>query len=379
MTMPRRSPSITALLALVWSWLVAGTDGRLHAQLPSGEVVEATVLYGDARLFEEPPDDLDALLDSLCTADGTEEEALREIGLFKRTLSMDDAALVLLIDSLFELEQVPYALINEISLYIASRPSNTELEAGLHAGWTLSDGIPCPDLYGGLWRCDNPSIYGPELAAGDSTILLELTRPEEGCDAHAPVAGVLTSRFGWRDGRPHNGIDLALRTGDPVNAMFPGVVRFAGSFSSFGRLVVIRHYNGLETYYAHLHRIKVSPGQEVDAGTLIGLGGNTGRSTGPHLHFEARFKGMPIDPMRFFDPASGALTCNELVLRRTKWSYAAFPKGVRTHVVERGEYLQAIAEQYGTTVKELCTLNGLQRSTRLRVGQELVIHDEVKQ
>lgn len=374
--MPRCVPTLLGPLRTTCSLLLWGMLTQGFAQLPGAEVVEATVLYGDARLFEEPPGDLDAWMDSLCTHGGTESDALEEISLFKRTLSMGDDELVALIDSLFELPQVPYALINEISLYVASRPSEADFDDRPFAGWTLTEGIPCQDIYGGLWRCDHPAVYGAELADGDTTLLLELTRDELGCSAHAPVEGVLTSRFGWRDGRPHNGIDLALRTGDPVRSMFPGVVRFAGSYSSYGRLVVVRHHNGLETYYAHLHRIKVAVGQEVDAGTLIGLGGNTGRSTGPHLHFEARFKGMPIDPMRFFDPATGQLTCNELMLKRTKWSYAAFPKGVTTHVVSSGEHLSAIAHRYGMTVNELCALNGLQRSGRLRVGQELVIHEE---
>jgi hypothetical protein len=204
-------------------------------------------------------------------------------------------------------------------------------------------------------------------------VLLDLTRPDHGCGSHRPVPGVLTSRYGWRDGRAHNGIDLDLRTGEPVRSMFPGVVHYAGTHGSYGRLVVVRHYNGLETYYAHLHRLKVTPGTEVDAGDLLGTGGSTGRSTGPHLHLEVRFKGFPIDPLRFFDPGTGELTCNTLVLKRTRWSFAAYPHGTRTHVVRRGEYLQVIAQHYGTSVEELCQLNGITRRTRLTVGQELVV------
>jgi murein DD-endopeptidase MepM/ murein hydrolase activator NlpD len=112
---------------------------------------------------------------------------------------------------------------------------------------------------------------------------------------------------------------------------------------------------------------------EVDAGDLLGTGGNTGRSTGPHLHLEVRFKGLPIDPLRFFDAGTGELTCNTLVLKRTRWSFAAYPHGTRTHVVRRGEYLQVIAQQYGTSVEELCELNGITRRARLTVGQELVV------
>ena len=115
----------------------------------------------------------------------------------------------------------------------------------------------------------------------------------------APVKGRLTSPYGWRArfGRMHRGVDLNLRVGDSVVAAFDGKVRLVKyEAAGYGHYVVIRHDNGLETVYGHLSRTLVKPGQRVRAGQLIAKGGNTGRSTGPHLHFETRFMGLAVNP-----------------------------------------------------------------------------------
>ena len=136
---------------------------------------------------------------------------------------------------------------------------------------------------------------------------------------------------------------------------------------------MVRHFNGLETYYAHLHRIKVKPGEEVEAGESLGLGGSSGHSTGSHLHFETRFKGVPFDPSHMIDLTTGELLCDTLVLKRTRTSFAAYPKGTRFHTVAKGEHLSAIADQYGVPLDALCSLNGLSHRSRLRVGQRLMV------
>lgn len=114
-----------------------------------------------------------------------------------------------------------------------------------------------------------------------------------------PTRGRLTSGFGPRWGTMHNGIDVAGPTGTPVNAADGGSVEFAGYRGSYGNLVIINHENGYQTYYAHLNSINVSRGTRVQKGTRIGAMGSTGRSTGPHLHFEVRRNGQPVNPLNF--------------------------------------------------------------------------------
>lgn len=109
---------------------------------------------------------------------------------------------------------------------------------------------------------------------------------------------IVTSKYGMRDGRKHYGVDFKANVGDTVCSIFCGKVRIAKYDATYGNVVVVRHYNRSETVYAHLDKILVSENQEVIVGEPVGLGGNTGnRSTGPHLHFEIRFKGYPINPV----------------------------------------------------------------------------------
>ena len=114
---------------------------------------------------------------------------------------------------------------------------------------------------------------------------------------HIPFHGNVTSRYGFRKGRYHNGIDIALKVGDTIRAAWSGKVRYAKfNEGGFGNLVIIRHYNGLESFYAHLDEHLCAPNQDVKAGDPIGLGGNTGHSFGAHLHFELRFYDAPMNP-----------------------------------------------------------------------------------
>ncbi len=339
------------------------------------DTVAAVVQYGGEKLVDGAivltDEAIEHLLDSLCGLDPVPMDLVRDLKLFQQIRQMDDLGMSLLIDSLFELETVPYALINEINLYISEMPSQSSVDEALYVSWLTDGPFPGEELYGG-W-CTNPNGYGPELSAQDSVLLVRLVDDAMNCGFAMPVPGVCTSRFGWRHERNHNGIDLNLNTGDPVASMFPGVVRFAGTFGTFGKLVVVRHYNGLETFYAHLHRVKVTAGDQVEAGEVIGLGGNTGRSYGAHLHLEVRFKGIPIDPSRFIDLSSGSLACDVLVLQKTRWSYAAYPHGTQFHTVRKGEHLYTIAEQYGTSIEALCELNGISKRSVLRAGQQLLV------
>lgn len=122
--------------------------------------------------------------------------------------------------------------------------------------------------------------------------------------AGLPVGGRLTSQFGSRINpvsglyQHHAGVDLAAATGSPVATTGNGVVRFAGPAGNYGLLVVIDHGQGVESRYAHLSRLTVSIGQSVTRGQAVGLVGSTGRSTGPHLHYEVRANGRALNPLR---------------------------------------------------------------------------------
>ncbi len=114
-----------------------------------------------------------------------------------------------------------------------------------------------------------------------------------------PVMGRLTSSFGTRWGSVHEGVDLGVPIGTPVRAAAEGVVSFAAVRGAYGWLVVIEHADGWETYYAHNSQLLVKVGDSVQQGQVIAKSGSSGRTTGPHLHFEVRRNGVPIDPMRY--------------------------------------------------------------------------------
>ena len=225
---------------------------------------------------------------------------------------------------------------------------------------------------------------------------------------YIPFDGYMTSHFGNRHGEWHPGVDIALRVGDSVRVAWDGVVRYAMmNRGGYGNLVVVRHRNGLETYYAHLSRIKVISGQIVKAGDLLGLGGNTGYSFGPHLHFEVRFYDVNIDPEFIVDfneksVHSDRLTISPKILRGAapliptgvvidEFESVEFVAGVilplsgklvsnstpvqmrSYYVVKKGDCLNKIAEKNNISVQDLCRLNGIDELKWLMVGQRLRI------
>lgn len=197
-----------------------------------------------------------------------------------------------------------------------------------------------------------------------------------------PIKNVKTSNYGWRWNRPHRGVDIRLNTGDPVRAVFNGVVRVARPMGGYGNLVVLRHYNGLETVYGHLSKIGVKAGQVVRAGQTIGLGGSTGHSTGPHLHFEVRFQYEAFDPEWLLDFSNYSLRTRSLYLDKTYFGirkphngeeieYKA-DKSIVPEVAERKksaekqpryavmgkeEKLSDLADRYHTTTEQIKAIN----------------------
>ncbi len=276
-----------------------------------------------------------------------------------------------LVDSLLDQDAIPLDLIKDINEYAESRFLQHDYYVSLTSFYDTSV-YPANSLYG-EWNTEKVYSYNETSFKNDTVNMLVLEDKHNFCDFRMPITGVLTSKFGWRDGKNHNGIDVDLQVWDPVVASFDGMVRIAKFHGGYGRVVVIRHYNGLETLYAHLHRLKVKPGDVVEAGQVIGLGGSSGKSTGSHLHYEMRYKGKPLNPLSIINFKEETLFNDTIELKKTKWSYIAVPKGVRYHTVERGDYLYAIAAKYGVSVNEICEWNGIRRNSVLRVGKKLRI------
>lgn len=219
-----------------------------------------------------------------------------------------------------------------------------------------------------IWLCLNPN--------GDE-------------DFTMPVPGILTSRYGYRKGRYHNGIDLDLNTGDTVRACWSGKVRYARyNEGGFGNLVIIRHHNGLETFYAHLSKLIVVPNQEVKSGDVIGLGGNTGRSFGSHLHFEVRFYDGAINPEQVIDFAHKKTRDDNLLVFKSLFRPGAKVTDIdgdgevvapppvnisarKYYKVRSGDTLSQIAAKNNTTISKICQLNGIRPTSLLQIGKSL--------
>lgn len=274
-----------------------------------------------------------------------------------------------LIDSLLDAEAIPAELIREINNYAENRLLKHDYYVSLTSYYDNS-AYPANSIYQS-WNTEKMYPYSEDLFRADSSIMLVLQDKKNYCDFVMPVDGPITSNFGWRDGRNHNGVDIDLHVWDPVVASFDGMVRIAKYHGGYGRVVVIRHYNGLETLYAHLHRLKVKPGDVVEAGQVIGLGGSSGRSTGSHLHYEMRYKGKPLNPRSLVSFKDQELVSDSVMLKRNKWSYSAYPRGVQYHTVKKGDFLYGIAQKYGVSVSRLCELNGIHRNSILRVGKKI--------
>jgi murein DD-endopeptidase MepM/ murein hydrolase activator NlpD len=206
---------------------------------------------------------------------------------------------------------------------------------------------------------------------------------------------VITSRYGWRRGRPHLGIDIDLVTGDSVVAVLDGIVRFARYSSGHGKTVVVRHFNGLETTYAHLSKITVKANDSVSKGEFIGKGGNTGNSRGSHLHLVASYKGECIHPEYIFDfSPTNAIRGDELWVTQ-EWTHARFHNSKRVskvnilttkeaalaslvkqkkvYIVKKGDTLYGISRRNNLSISRICTTNAIKKTAPLKIGQKLVL------
>ena len=237
--------------------------------------------------------------------------------------------------------------------------------------------FPADELYGSNWenRWVDPFRGAAKVNFPDSFAI--------DCSSFVyPIAidsmARITSKYGPRRRRMHKGLDLKVLKGDTIRAAFNGKVRIkAFERRGYGYYVVLRHPNGLETIYGHLSKILVEENQIVRAGETIGLGGNTGRSTGSHLHFETRFLGQAINPAEIIDFENGVPHQDTYVFHNVKINgrrsniYTSSSDRLVYHRVKSGDTLGKIARIYGTSVNELCRLNGLKSTSVLRIGQSI--------
>jgi murein DD-endopeptidase MepM/ murein hydrolase activator NlpD len=285
-----------------------------------------------------------------------------------------------------------------------------------HVGFGVTRDFPASNLN------DQPiDCYAFDVTELSGAVPLQLVGPHNQLKFLYPVKGHKTSGFGPRGGRFHYGTDFALEVGDTVVSAMDGLVRIVRvDRLGYGNFIVVAHAGGLETLYGHLSAHLVTEGQRVSAGEVIGLGGSTGRSTGPHLHFETRYMGEQFNPEYVMRLQDSTVTGDTLYVTAGLFRHLdRFPHrtpqdryvpdepqlahqheddhhhatpatahsaqgggsqasgtptslaGARAHVVRTGDTLGAIATRYGTTVSRLCQLNGIAQTTLLQIGQRI--------
>ena len=277
-------------------------------------------------------------------------------------------------------------------------------------------------VYANHW--DTTQIFAyKDIELKDLPSTIQLSLVNDAGEFHYPHKGMVRSKYGVRRRRNHNGVDVALTTGEPIYAAFDGKVRYSKfNLGGYGNLVIVRHKNGLETWYAHLSRRNVDENEYVKAGQVIGFGGSTGRSTGPHLHFECRYSDQTFDPEFLIDFQTGVLKGETFALQKSFFNIhsraselllededdfdlldsdlqllaemgdstakvqlaqretarkEAQERAKREaqqavyHTVKSGDMLGTISRRYGVTIDQICRLNNISRSTILGLGKRL--------
>ncbi len=236
--------------------------------------------------------------------------------------------------------------------------------------------------YYSIWDTRNLNPYKMDSRQLKDTVDIKLYDLSSKRSYNMPLEKTpITSHFGARGGRWHYGTDIDLDTGDSIFAAFDGVVRInKWDGGGYGNYIVVRHYNGLETLYGHMSKAIAEPGQYVKAGDLLGLGGSTGRSSGPHLHYEVRYQGNPLDPENIYDFPDYLLKGESFQITSALFNYynksrTSTTAGRRAayHKIRSGDTLSGISKKYGIPVSQLAKLNGMSTRSTLRVGKTLRI------
>jgi hypothetical protein len=220
-------------------------------------------------------------------------------------------------------------------------------------------------LFSNQWINDQIFAYRIQRDSIRDTVLVLADTIHPFC---LPIYGHLFRGFTYT----HKGLDIKLTRGDTVRASFDGVVRYAKyNRGGFGSLVIIRHYNGLESYYAHNSKLLVKVNQVVKACDPVALGGSSGRSRGPHCHFELRYKDIPLDPLRVIDFDGKKLIAFRFPVTRKVFYPNDYDINAVYHKIRNGDTLGKLAAKYRTNVKEICAMNKIKPSTRLRIGSTI--------
>ena len=249
------------------------------------------------------------------------------------------------------------------------------------------DRTPSIALYNGQW---NTEVVAPEnltIPFYNQQLKIIVSQPES--TFFFPCWGTITNDFGKKGKKMHYGIDVQLNENAPVIASFDGMVRMVKQFEQYGKTVIIRHYNGLETIYSHIGEVVVCPGQPVQAGSVIGSGGRGENST---MHFETRFMYQPFNPLLFIDKDSHKLLGDTLTLTPDDMMpVASAPSTVSAptpqsannsatttsasnyHIVKQGDTLYKISRMYNISVEKILQINHLRETDVISIGQKIRI------
>ena len=233
---------------------------------------------------------------------------------------------------------------------------------------TLMNHHPADSIYRFLWTDERVNPYGTMFDSLKEDVRIPMA------EFTLPHPGYITSPYGWRRNRMHKGTDIKVQVGDSIRSAWPGQVRIVGwDPRGYGYFAVVRHTNGLETVYGHMSRPLVDEYEMVPSGYVLGLGGNTGRSTGSHLHFEIRYLGEAMDPAGVINFGTGQLKYpDEYVIGiKAMKQKRAEQAAIKYHTVRSGDTLSGIAKKYGTSVKRLCQLNKIKETSVIRIGQKI--------